>query len=175
MGQGAPDAHDKAVSLAGLLFEMAGEKDGRKKAEDLISSGKALQKMRQIIEAQGGNPNIMPEQIPIGPECVVVQSEERGRVLWINTDGIVQIARAAGTPKEKGAGIVLKAKIGDSVAKGAPLFEIYAERSSKLTTALEIANRVQPVVLSRKPEEKMLLDQFPAKAPTEQKAFSLDR
>jgi AMP phosphorylase len=175
MGEGSPDVHDKAVSLAGLLFEMVGEKDGRQKADDLIQSGKAVAKLRQIIEAQGGNPNITPEQIPIGPEHEVVLAPEKGKVLWINTDGIVQIARAAGTPKEKGAGIVLKAKIGDSVAKGAPLFEIFAERSSKLTTALAIAKRLQPVVLSRKPEEKMLLDQFPAKAPPETKAFSLDR
>jgi len=175
MGQGAPDVHDKAVSLAGMLFEMAGEEEnGRQKAEDLISSGKAVQKLRQIIEAQGGNPNVTPEQIPIGSEHAAVLSEERGRVLWINTDDIVQVARAAGTPKEKGAGIVLNAKIGDSVAKGAPLFEIYAERASKLATALAIAKKLQPVVLSRKPEEKMLLDQFPAKTPA-QPAFSLDR
>jgi AMP phosphorylase len=84
------------------------------------------------------------------------------------------VARAAGTPKEKGAGIVLKAKLGEAVAKDAVLFEIYAERSSNLTSALELAKQLEPVVLSKKVEERMLLGQFPAKA-TRDKPFMLER
>jgi AMP phosphorylase len=175
MGKGPADVQDKAVSLAGMLFEMAGEKNGRKKALDILQSGKAEQKLRQIIAAQGGNAQIKPEELPVGPHRAVVHAEENGKVLWINTDGIVQVARAAGTPKEKGAGIMLNAKIGDAVAKGDVLFEIYAERTSKLAAALEVAKKMEPVGLSRKLEEKMLLDQFPQKAPLPQKAFSLDR
>ncbi len=175
MGQGPPDVQDKAISLAGLLFEMAGEKDGHQKALDMLKSGKAEQKLRQIIAAQGGNSKIKPEEIPIGPHKTAIHAQEDGKVLWINTEGIVQVARAAGTPKEKGAGILLKAKIGDAVTKGDVLFEIYAERASKLATALEVANRMTPVGLNRKPEEKMLLDRFPQKTTPHEKEFSLDR
>ncbi len=175
MGKGPQDVREKAVSLAGMLFEMVGEPDGRLKAEQMLDSGQAERKLRQIIEAQGGNSNIKPEEIRIGPERVEVRAKQKGRVLWINTDGIVQVARAAGTPKEKGAGIVLNVKIGDEVAKGTLLFEIYAERASKLATALEIAGRLEPVVLSRKPEERMLLDMFPQKVAPREKPFNLDR
>lgn len=174
MGEGPADVHDKAVSLAGMLFEMVGAKDGRKKAEEILRSGKAECKLRQIIEAQGGNPNVKPADIPIGHEKAEVRAAQKGRVLWIKTEGIVQVARVAGAPKEKGAGILLKAKLGESVAKDAVLFEIYAERKSNLASALELAEKLEPVVLSKKVEERMLLDQFPAKEPHE-KPFMLER
>ncbi len=103
-----------------------------------------------------------------------VTSDKAGRVLWISTDSIVQIAREAGAPKEKGSGVVLKAKLGEAVKKDGLLFEVYAERSSKLECALELANSLKPVVLSKKAEEQMLLDQIPEKVASE-KPFILER
>jgi len=175
MGEGPVDVHEKAVSLAGLLFELVGEKNGRLKAEEILRSGKAMAKLQEIIEAQGGNPSIKPEDIPVGPEHAEVRAPQKGRVLWISTDGIVQVARAAGTPKEKGAGIVLHAKVGDAVAKDGVLFEVYAERSNKLESALELAKRLEPVVLTKKTEERMLLDQYPAKTAAHDESFMLER
>jgi AMP phosphorylase len=163
MGEGPADVREKAVTLAGMLFELAGVKGGYQKADEILKSGKAEGKLREIIQAQGGNPNVKPEDIPVGAERAEVRAEQKGRVMWINTDGIVQVARAAGAPKEKGAGIMLKAKIGDAVAKDGVLFKVYAEKNSKLAAALELAKKVEPVVLSRKVEERMLLGQFPAK------------
>ncbi len=174
MGAGPPDLREKAVSLSGLLLEMVGVENGREKAEDLIDSGKAEKKLREIIEAQGGNPRIKPDDLPVGKEKAEFRSNCSGKVLWLSTDDLVRIAREAGTPKEKGAGIVLKAKLGATVHKDSVLFEIYAERSSKLTAALELANKLQPIVLSKKPEEKMILDQVPQRG-LHEKTFMLDR
>jgi AMP phosphorylase len=175
MGEGPPDVHDKAVSLAGMMFEMVGIENGRSKAEEMIKSKKAEQKLRDIIEAQGGNPNIQLQDLPVGPEHAEVRAKERGRVLWINTERVVQVARAAGTPKEAGSGILLRAKLGDAVAKDDVLFEIYAERSSKLESALELAEKIEPVILSRKAEERMLLDQYPTKIGERNHSFQLER
>ncbi|MGF3521993.1 MAG: AMP phosphorylase [Candidatus Bathyarchaeia archaeon] len=174
MGKGPVDVYEKALSLAGMLFELVGEKDGRKKAEEIVRSGKAECKLREIIGAQGGNPNVKPEDIAVGAEKGEVIANQKGRVLWINTEGIVRVARAAGTPKDKGAGIILKAKLGDSVAKGDVLFEVYAERSSNLEEALKLAEKLEPVVLSRKAGERMLIGQFPAKMESE-KSFMFER
>ena len=174
MDSGPPDLREKAVSLAGILFEMVGVENGRELAEQMIDSGKAAEKMRQIIEAQGGKSSIKPEDLRIGHESAVMCSDRAGRVLWISTEGIVRIAREAGAPKEKGAGVVLHSKLGDTVRKDGPLLEIYAERASKLTSALELAKRLNPIVLSNKPQEKMVLDQIPEKA-THEKPFMLDR
>jgi AMP phosphorylase len=174
MGGGPPDLREKAVSLAGMLFEMVNVRDGRGMAEDMIDSGKALMKMRQIIAAQGGDPSVKAEELPVGPHKFAVHSERAGKVLWLSTDDIVRIAREAGAPKEKGAGVMLHAKLGDAVRKNGLLFEIYAERGSKLSSAVELAKRLSPIVLSKKPEEKMILDRIPEKT-THEKNFSLDR
>jgi AMP phosphorylase len=173
MGGGPTDLREKAVSLAGMLFEMVGVENSRGMAEEMIASGKA-EKMREIIAAQGGNPLVKPEDLPVGPERAVVRSERAGKVLWLSTDDIVRIARAAGAPKEKGAGVVLHAKLGGSVHKDGVLFEIYAERNSKLSSALELAGQLSPIVLSKKPEEKMILDRIPEQA-SHEKTFMLDR
>jgi AMP phosphorylase len=175
MGEGPPDVREKAVSLAGMLFDLVGEINGRSKAEQMLRSKKAESKLREIIEAQGGNSKVTPEDIPVGPEHAEVRAKERGRVLWINTESIVQVARAAGTPKEAGSGILLHAKLGDAVAKDGLLFEVYAERSSKLDSALELARKLEPVVLSRKAEERMLLDQYPTKIGERDKSFPFER
>jgi AMP phosphorylase len=175
MGEGPADVREKAVSLAGMLFDLVGEENGRLKAEEILRSGKAERKLREIIEAQGGNPKVKPEGISVGPERAAVRAKEKGKVLWINTDGIVQVARAAGTPKETGAGILLHAKLGEAVAKDAVLFEVYAERPSKLEAAIALTEKLEPVVLSRKAEERMLLGQYPAKIGERDKTFALDR
>ena len=96
-----------------------------------------MKKMREIIGAQGGNPEVKLEDLPVGPESAVVRSNSAGKVLWLSTDDIVRIAREAGAPKEKGAGVVLHAKLGGNVHKDGILLEIFAERSSKLASALE--------------------------------------
>jgi AMP phosphorylase len=174
MGNGPPDLREKAVGLSSMLFGMVGVENGREKAEAMLDSGKAEQKMRQIIAAQGGNPNVKPEDLPIGTEHAEVRSDRAGRVLWLSTENIVRVAREAGAPKEKGAGVKLHAKIGENIHKDGVLFEIYAERNSKLSSALELAKQLSPIVLSKKPEEKMILDLFPEKV-SSQKPFMLDR
>jgi AMP phosphorylase len=174
MGDGPADLKEKAVSLAGMLFEMVGVEGGRQKAEKILQSGRAEKKLREIIEAQGGNPRIKPDEIAVGDKKAEVNANQSGRVLWISTEDTVQIAKAAGAPRDKGAGVVLKAKLGEIVRKDGVLLEIYAERSGKLESALELAQRLQPIVLSKKTEEQMLLDRVPEKIAGE-KPFMLER
>jgi AMP phosphorylase len=130
--------------------------------------------MRQIIEAQGGNPAIKPEDLPIGQQSFAIRSPHAGKVLWLSTDDIVRIAREAGAPKEKGAGVRLHSKLGDAVHKEGILFEIFAERNSKLASAIDLAAHLTPIVLTKKPEERMILDLIPEKT-TRDKPFNLDR
>ena len=50
-----------------------------------------------------------------GDKKVEVATSVKGRVLWINNKGIAQVAKEAGAPKEKGAGVMLKTKLGEHV------------------------------------------------------------
>lgn len=138
MGLSKGDVLDKSTSVAGLLLNMVG-KGSKKLAELIIKSGKAESKLRQIIEAQGGNPNIMPEDIDTGPCKYPVKSRLGGIVYGISNNAIVNICRAAGTPRDKGAGVLLNKKINDSVRKGDVLFTIFSEKRHKLSAAVKLA------------------------------------
>lgn len=70
------------------------------------------------------------------PLTVITAAKER-RIVWINNIDIAYIARIAGAPKDKGAGMQLNVKLGDYVRKGEKLFTIYAERLTKLEEAIK--------------------------------------
>ena len=174
MGNGPNDLKEKAITLAGMLFEMVGLKNGRQKAQDILQSGKAEKKLREIIEEQGGNPKIKPSEIVLGDKIGSIKAIKSGKISRINTKSIVRIAKAAGAPKAKGAGLILLKKLGESVKRNETLLEIYAERNTKLKTALELANELKPIVLNKKIEDQMLLDKIPKKI-SDQKQFILER
>jgi AMP phosphorylase len=174
MGEGPADLVEKAISLAGILLEMAGLKNGKSRAQDLLSSGKAEQKLREIIGAQGGNSQIRIEDVRVGDKKQTVNTDLEGEVMWVNNEDLAKIAKEAGAPKDKGAGVMLLAKLGDHVKKGDRLFDVYAERDTRLESALKLAASLQPIGLSRRPEDRMLVSRIPAPV-VHRKAFTLER
>ncbi len=160
MGNGPSDLIDKATSIAGILLEMVGNKNGREIALSALRSGKAEKKMREIIEAQGGDPNIRPEDIEIGDKHFTVYAETDGFIFWINNQALAMIGKAAGSPKDKGAGIYVYKKLGAKVKKGEPLMAIYAESSVKLQTAEKIAEELKPIAVGSGIKAKMLLEKI---------------
>jgi AMP phosphorylase len=175
MNKGPIDLVNKATSLAGLLFEMMGSKDGKKEANIVLKSGKAEEKLREIIAAQGGDPSIKPEDIEVGKEMMEITTEETGRVQWINNRAIAQIARAAGAPKTKSAGVLLTKKLGDKVKKGDTIFKIYSQGSHKLEYAIQVTQKLNPYGITGKFGEKMLMDRIPSKNIYYEKPFILER
>jgi len=174
MGNGPKDLIEKAITLAGMLFEMVGLKNGRQKAKGILASGKAEKKLREIINEQGGSPEIKPEEIVIGDKNASINANKSGTVSWISNEGIAHIAKAAGAPKAKGAGVILRKKLGENVKKNDILLEIFAERNSKLKTAFELAETLQPIVLSKKIREQILLEKIPEKF-TSDRPFMIER
>jgi AMP phosphorylase len=175
MGSGTIDLVNKATNLAGLLFEMMGAEDGAKEANILLKSGKAEAKLREIIAEQGGDPNVKPDDIEIGKKVAEVHSDETGRIQWINNRSIAHIAREAGAPKAKGAGVLLKKKLGEKVAKGEVLFEIYSESSHRLESAVLLSEKMDTFGVTGKFGEKMLMDRIPSKKIYYEKPFMLER
>jgi len=171
--KGPKDVVEKATTLAGLLFEVVGIGD-KKKAIEILKSGKAEKKMREIIEAQGGNPKIQPEDIVIGNNFTAVKSKIEGKVLWLKNSEIIQIARRAGAPKDKCAGIHLNVKAGSDVKKGDVIFTIYSNNYMRLNDAANLAEELEPVVIGKRFEERMLLDKVFSEIP-KKKIFMLER
>ncbi len=137
------DLREKALQMAGLLLEMAGSyRDGQKIAEEILTSGKALRKMEQIIAAQGKQ-----KKMALGTHCHQVCSLHHGQIKAIDNEIIAKIARLAGAPKDKGAGLYIYKMVNDLVHKGETLYTIYAESKFKLDFALELVKENQGYVV----------------------------
>ena len=153
---GPSDLRDKSCQLAGSLLELAGKvRKGRgtSVASQLLSSGKALSKFREIEELQGGKQNIKLSDIPVANYRHEVLAEKDGRVSHIDNKMVSKIARAAGAPNDKAAGVLLLCERGDKVRRGEPLFEIHSTSEAKLDFAIKAlegweAVELQKVVLS---------------------------
>ncbi|MBI2145898.1 AMP phosphorylase [Candidatus Woesearchaeota archaeon] len=125
------DLRKKSLMLAGLLLEMGGGyRNGLKAATEILESGQAWRQMKKIIQAQG--PRTMPQR---GRCTWAVRSGKIGRVHEINNESIAKIARIAGAPFDKGAGLRLAKKVHDPVQRGDLLYTIYAESGFKLNLA----------------------------------------
>jgi len=153
------DLVEKVARLSGELFEFAGMKNPDSIAAEMLRTGKAERKLRQIMEAQGGDPDIGPEDIPVGSRKVTIRSAKPGRVWWINNTAVIEVARAAGAPKDKGAGILFHKKIGDAVRKGDVLFEVYADKAHKMNRALESKDKLSFMGIGKSME--MVIKEIP--------------
>ncbi|MCX6651349.1 MAG: AMP phosphorylase [Methanomassiliicoccales archaeon] len=138
---------EKTTSICGMLFEMGGEYMGSEKARQILESGKALKKFREIVEAQGGNPDIKSTDIKVGQHSVDVMAKQSGYVGAIQNKALVRIARTAGSPKDKGAGLVISKKVGNKVDKGETIYTIYTENEWKLQEALKLGIRLEPICI----------------------------
>lgn len=136
---------EKACDLAGIILEMGGIRNGAQRAKDLLDSGEAMKKFREIVRAQDGNYDIKSDDLKPGMYMAEIKSPKSGYIHAINNKNIVTIARTAGSPNDKGAGIILHHKKGQRVEEGSVLFEIYADNETKLKRAIEAAERHNPV------------------------------
>lgn len=158
LGKGPGSLIEKATSLAGIMLESGGvamNGAGRQMAVEILNSGRAYQKMREIIEAQGGDPDVKPEDLPIGDKKEIVLAPHDGYITHIDNQSITAIGRLSGAPRDKGAGFKIMLKKGHKVNKGEPLFEIYAEHEKKLDDALAIAKRYPPIKIESILMEKL--------------------
>jgi AMP phosphorylase len=139
---------EKTVSVAGMMLEMGGvaaRGEGVKMANELIRSGKALKKFKEIIEVQGGDPDVTSEDVPVGDKVATVLSPQDGYIREVSNKRLVAACRLAGAPHDKGAGILLNKKKGEYVNKGDGLFTIYADKEWKLDTAIKESLR-EPIM-----------------------------
>jgi thymidine phosphorylase len=133
------DLREKSLLLAGHLLEFDPDLRGGagyETAKQLLTSGKALIVMENIIDAQGRN----ERPVKLGPLKKLVAADRSGTISAINCYRLARIARLAGAPLDKGAGIDLLKKSGDRVEKGEPLYRIHACIQSDFRYASEMAD-----------------------------------
>lgn len=104
-------------------------------ATNILQSGAAFTKMKEIIKAQGGNTHIDSEDLLPGKYSYHVRAKKVGTVKMINSKNATIIARILGAPDIKKAGIYLVKKIGEKVEMHETLLTLYAEKEYHLKEA----------------------------------------
>lgn len=134
----------KALRLTGKLLSLCyedtpGKKniDGEEVAREILTSGKALIKMREIIHAQGGNPDVTSIKLTPGKEVHEIKSLRHGMISAINNQQITVICRILGCSGDKKAGIYLDRKLEEKVVKGDILCTLYSSDRWRLKEATE--------------------------------------
>jgi AMP phosphorylase len=140
------DLERKCLSMIYEIFDMVGIKDGKNIALQILDSGKAYQKMKEIIHSQEGKV-YDPANIKVGRHSFDVKASKSGTIAEIDNKAISRIARISGAPLDKGSGIYLHKHVGNKVSKGEKMFTIYAESSQKLDFAREYLKDSTPFVI----------------------------
>jgi thymidine phosphorylase len=133
---GAPlDLREKSLRLAAHLLEYDPELRGGAgyaRARKLLDGGAALKQMQKIIDAQGRSIC----RTDLGILTADVPAPNDGTVSGIDCLRLNRLARTAGAPIDKGAGIKVFKKIGDPVEKGEPLYRVYTFDRSEYNLAV---------------------------------------
>ena len=138
------DLRERAVNLAGALIELAGiayRWTGSTIAARALDDGRAWTKFQRICEAQGGM-----RVPPSSTHRQVLIAEYSGRVAMIDNRKIAKLAKLAGAPDAKAAGVELHAKLTDAVIAGQPLCTVHAAAPGELAYALDYASANNDII-----------------------------
>ncbi|MCR4263683.1 MAG: thymidine phosphorylase [Candidatus Roizmanbacteria bacterium] len=123
----------KALRLSGRLLDLIFKDDpsrkgqsGEEVAKEMLTTGKALTKMKEIIKAQKGDPDISSNKIKTGKYEVEIKADRSGKITAVENKQINTIARLLGSPNDKYAGIRLRRRLYEHVKKGEVLFTLYS-------------------------------------------------
>src|SRR6202050_1649152 len=150
-GKGPEDLRRLVIELAGWMLHLGGVaasvEEGEKQSEKLIASGKALDRFRQMVELQGGDPRAIddPKKLPLAQHTMTVSSRGSGSLASLQCEQVGTACVILGGGRERkedsvdpAVGIVLHKKVGDRVAAGEPLATIYYNAEAPATRARQL-------------------------------------
>jgi AMP phosphorylase len=144
------DLEKKALQLSAIILEMTGKAKkgaGFDMAKKILDSKLAYKKFKQIIDAQNGGFRNIEEKLQLAKFSFKIKAKKNARIVEIDNKKVSQVARAAGCPADKPAGIYLHVHKGFKVKKGEDIATIYAETREKLDFSVELFKKINPVIL----------------------------
>jgi pyrimidine-nucleoside phosphorylase len=146
-GQGPPELTEFALDLAGLIVDLATDgASGRSDVERALQSGRGLQSFRAMIDAQGGDSRAFDDRSRL-PRAAIQHTFVADADGFISGLDALTVAHAAtllgagrerkGDPIDLAVGVVLQAKVGDSVRRGQPIAVLHANVEERVAAASE--------------------------------------
>ncbi len=153
-GGGPADLRELCLDLSAWVLYLGGKAnevaDGRRIAEQMITSGQALEKFRELVRLQSGDPRVVDDfsRLPQAGGRVELKSPTAGFVTAIACEqvGIAGVVLGGGRERKEDSvdpavGIVLHKKVGDPVAVGEPLCTIHYNSETRLEDARKLLER----------------------------------
>ena len=148
-GHGPEDLTHECIIMAAhmlVLSRMCDYETALNRVQQVLDSGAALERLRLMIEAQGGDSRVIDDDrvLTIGKFTYDVTSPQDGYITRMNTErcGIASVMLGAGRtvkdgPIDYSAGIVMHKKTGDAVSMGERIATLYASDESLFTNAAQ--------------------------------------
>lgn len=150
-GEGPDDLCRLCLELCGWMFRLGGraksKDDGMKLAEEVIASGRGLEKFREMVGLQGGDVRVVedPGRLPRARHQANVLSPRDGYVAAIQCEQIGTASMLLGGGREKkedsidpAAGLVLHKKVGERVVRGEPLCTLHYNSETRVGAARQL-------------------------------------
>ncbi|MGH9524004.1 MAG: thymidine phosphorylase [Terriglobales bacterium] len=147
-GGGPADLRELCLELSAWMLYLAGRTtsfdNGRTLATELITNGAALERFREIITLQGGDPTVIDDfqRLPRAANRTLVVSPATGYIAAIQCEQVGTATVVLGGGREKkedsvdpAVGLVLHKKVGDAVRAGEPLCTVHYNSAARLNEA----------------------------------------
>jgi len=142
-GNGPKDLVEICLSSGAILLQQAkifaDRAEARKALEENIKNGKAFEKFKEFVKAQGGDVEYIdhPEKFPVSKNLIEIKSEHEGYIKTIDalTIGLGSCHLGGGRMKltdviDMSAGVYLNKKVGEFVKKGELLCTLHTNKDS---------------------------------------------
>ena len=166
--RGPEDLRELCLILGAHMLKLGGatrnHEEGKKRLEKILKEGTAFDKFKEMVTAQGGNPEIIdnPELLPLAKHCTKIKADLSGYIQKIDSRLIGESAMLLGAGREKkeseidlSVGIILKKKVGNKVNINEDLAEVYYNDSKKLKEAK--GKLLSSFVIGKKKPQKLPL------------------
>src|SRR6516225_6964111 len=166
---GPTDLTKLSIELAARMIYL-GKKagsldDARRLAEEKLVDGSGYKKFKQVVAAQGGNPQALDkfELLPNATGMREITSPRGGYVSLIDAEDIGKASNMIGAGRDKkddaidpAVGIILEVKVGEKVDAGSVLCRIYYTREDRVEEAAEVVEDAFRIS-AQKPDERELI------------------
>lgn len=154
------------MALAEEMMILSGKAEGdrdrtRKDIEETISSGRALKKFREFVDAQGGNPDVT-EDFSLFPGAafeIPVYSERDGYLVSCDAELVGRASMELGAGRQSlkdeidpGAGIRILQPLGSAVRRGTPIALLYTSRKESIAAAKQMVSAAYSIGNTKIPE-----------------------
>ncbi|MGB4751522.1 MAG: pyrimidine-nucleoside phosphorylase [Fervidobacterium sp.] len=168
-GNGPEDFTELCLNLSAWMCHLAGKgtfEECLKLAKESLDNGAALNKFRQFVEYQGGNPDVVErpyDVLPMTNDVIEFKTEMQGYITSIDTEkiGIASNHLGAGRKTKEdtidySVGIEIVSKVGDYVRPGDTIAKMYVSQKSEIEEAKEFLKESY-VISQEKPLERPII------------------